>query len=154
MLSVSRRPVGKRQKTAKIRRLLTFPHLCPGWPEAGAVYPFRSVNAGSRRSGLIWAVARQNGPEWSGPLVQISNAPYLPRIPGAGSISGRRWLRLHSPAIPFRPHRGGAYGRDSPSSLWEGVSKFHYPPRCPRAQLAGAGSKACVDRSASLSITS
>ena len=40
---------------------------------------------------------------------------------------------------------------DSPSSLWEGVNKFHYPPRCPRARLATAGSKAYVDRSASLS---
>lgn len=28
------------------------------------------------------------------------------------------------------PWRAGAYRRDSPSSLWEGVSKFHYPPRC------------------------
>ena len=38
------------------------------------------------------------------------------------------------------PWRAGAYRRDSPSSLWEGVSKFHYPPRCPRARFANTGS--------------
>ena len=37
--------------------------------------------------------------------------------------------------------------RSSPASPWEGVSKFHCPPRCRRARLAGAGSKACVNRS-------
>ena len=42
------------------------------------------------------------------------------------------------------PWRAGAYRRDSPSSLWEGVSKFHYPPRCPRARFASAGSKAAL----------
>lgn len=35
----------------------------------------------------------------------------------------------------------------SPASPWEGVSKFHYPPRCPRARPATAGSKVRVDRS-------
>ena len=42
------------------------------------------------------------------------------------------------------PWRAGAYRRDSPSSLWEGVSKFHYPPRCPRARFANTGSKATL----------
>lgn len=42
------------------------------------------------------------------------------------------------------PWRAGAYRRDSPSSLWEGVSKFHYPPRCPRARFANTGSKAAL----------
>lgn len=42
------------------------------------------------------------------------------------------------------PWRAGAYRRDSPSSLWEGVSKFHYPPRCPRARFASTGSKAAL----------
>ena len=42
------------------------------------------------------------------------------------------------------PWRAGAYHRDSPSSLWEGVSKFHYPPRCPRARFASTGSKAAL----------
>ena len=37
------------------------------------------------------------------------------------------------------PWRAGAYRRDSPSSLWEGVSKFHYPPRCHRARFAESG---------------
>ena len=32
----------------------------------------------------------------------------------------------------------------SPSSLREGVSKFHYPPRCPRARFANTGSKAAL----------
>ena len=79
----------------------------------------------------------------------IYTAPYLPRIPGAGSIPDRRWPRLHSPAVPFY-----RIPQDSPSSLWEGVSKSHYPPRCPRARLATAGSKACVDRSVSSHFTS
>ena len=43
------------------------------------------------------------------------------------------------------PWRAGAYRRDSPSSLWEGVSKFHYPPRCPRARFASTGSKAALN---------
>ena len=38
--------------------------------------------------------------------------------------------------------------RSSPASLWEGVSKFHYPPRCRRARLARSGSKVRADRSA------
>ena len=42
------------------------------------------------------------------------------------------------------PWRAGAYRRDSPSSLWEGVSKFHYPPRCPRVRFANTGSKAAL----------
>ena len=42
------------------------------------------------------------------------------------------------------PWRAGAYRRNSPSSLWEGVSKFHYPPRCPRARFANTGSKAAL----------
>ena len=37
------------------------------------------------------------------------------------------------------PWRAGAYRRDSPSSLWGGVSKFHYPPRCRRARFAKPG---------------
>ena len=37
------------------------------------------------------------------------------------------------------PWRAGAYRRNSPSSLWEGVSKFHYPPRCHRARFAESG---------------
>ena len=41
--------------------------------------------------------------------------------------------------------------RSSPASLWEGVSKFHYPPRCRRARLARAGSKVRADRSAHFS---
>ncbi len=42
------------------------------------------------------------------------------------------------------PWRAGAYRRNSPSSLWEGVSKFHYPPRCPRSRFANTGSKAAL----------
>ena len=48
---------------------------------------------------------------------------------------------LHS-RLPL-PQRAGAY-QGSPSSLWEGVSKFHYPPRCPRARFASTGSKAAL----------
>ena len=42
------------------------------------------------------------------------------------------------------PWRASAYRRNSPSSLWEGVSKFHYPPRCLRARFASTGSKAAL----------
>ena len=37
--------------------------------------------------------------------------------------------------------------QSSPASPWEGVSKFHNPPRCRRARPATAGSKVRVDRS-------
>ena len=145
--TVSRRPVGKRQKAAEKPPPFDLPPpLARMTRSRGGLYsisickgqgPPRRANLGCRKT---------ERPGWGGPLDCIYTAPYLPRIPGAGSIPDRRWLRLHSPAVSI-----AAYRRDSPSSLWEGVNKFHYPPRCPRARLATAGSKACVDRSASLS---
>ena len=123
-------------------------------------------------------------PGWGGPLDCVYTAPYLPRIPGAGSIPDRRWPRLHSPAVPFSPSQAPypsllPCGKSSLISLFrlfpanlrfaenpripqglplksvggrEQVSL--YPPRCPRARLATAGSKACVDRSVSSYFTS
>ena len=35
--------------------------------------------------------------------------------------------------------KGWRIPQGSPSSLWEGVSKFHYPPRCHRARFAESG---------------
>ena len=40
----------------------------------------------------------------------------------------------------------------SVSSLWTGVSKFHYPPCCHRVPACQSRLKVCVDRSASLSV--
>ena len=145
--TVSRCPVGKRQRAAEKPPPFDLPPpLARMTRSRGGLYsisickgqgPPRRANLGCRKT---------ERPGWGGPLDCIDTAPYLPRIPGAGSIPDRRWPRLHSPAVPI-----AAYRRDSPSSLWEGVNKFHYPPRCPRARLATAGSKAYVDRSASLS---
>ena len=142
--------MGKRQKAAEKPPPFDLPPpLARMTRSRGGLYsisickgqgPPRRANLGCRKT---------ERPGWGGPLDCIYTAPYLPRIPGAGSIPDRRWPRLHSPAVPI-----AAYRRDSPSSLWEGVSKFHYPPRCPRARLATAGSKACVDRSVSSYFTS
>ena len=57
-----------------------------------------------------------------------------------------------APAIIAPQHRrprgeGWRVPQNSPASLWEGVSKFHNPPRCRRARPARAGSKVRVDRS-------
>ena len=40
----------------------------------------------------------------------------------------------------------------SVSSLWTGVSKYHYPPCCHRVPACQGRLKECVDRSASLSV--
>ena len=52
-------------------------------------------------------------------------------------------------APQYRCPRGEGWRipQNSPASLWEGVSKFHNPPRCRRARPARAGSKVRVDRS-------
>ena len=57
-----------------------------------------------------------------------------------------------APAVIAPQHRrprgeGWRAPQGSPASPWEGVSKFHYPPRCRRARPAKAGSKVRVDRS-------
>ncbi len=57
-----------------------------------------------------------------------------------------------APAVIAPQHRcprgeGWRVPQSSPASPWEGVSKFHYPPRCRRARPATAGSKVRVDRS-------
>ena len=105
--------------------------------------PFQSAKRGSRPRRANLTCRKTERPRRGGfPDCHICT-PYLPRIPGTGSIPDRRWLRLHSPAEPL-PVKGGAYRRNSPSSLWEGVSKFHYPPRCPRAQIASTGLKAAL----------
>ena len=52
-------------------------------------------------------------------------------------------------APQYRCPRGEDWriSQSSPASPWEGVSKFHNPPRCPRARPATAGSKVRADRS-------
>ena len=145
MHTVSRCPVGKRQKAAEKPPPFDLPPPLARMARSGGGLYSISICKGQgppRRANL--SCRKTERPGWGGPLDCIYTAPYLSRIPGAGSIPDRRWPRLHSPAVPFY-----RIPQDSPSSLWEGVSKFHYPPRCPRARLATAGSKACVDRSVS-----
>ena len=44
---------------------------------------------------------------------------------------------LPAEKVPL-PVEGWRIPQGSPSSLWEGVSKFHYPPRCHRARCCHA----------------
>ena len=52
-----------------------------------------------------------------------------------------------APQYRYPRGEGWRVPQSSPASLWEGVSKFHNPPRCRRARPAKAGSKVRVDRS-------
>ena len=55
------------------------------------------------------------------------HVPYLPRTQAGGYLElSLAWH--HSPAIPISlvPSRGRKYRRNSPSSLWEVVRKYHY----------------------------
>ena len=52
-----------------------------------------------------------------------------------------------APQYRYPRGEGWRVPQNSPASLWEGVSKFHNPPRCRRARPARAGSKVRVDRS-------
>ena len=101
----SRSLVGKRgkaaQKSAALRPCPTSGHR--DQKPQGAVFHFNPQREEAARAGLIWPVARQKDPSWAAFPDCYMCTPYLPRIPGAGSISDRRWPRLHSPAIPFRP---------------------------------------------------
>ena len=148
--TVSRCPVGKRQKAAEKPPPFDLPPpLARMARSGGGLYSISICKGQGPPCRANWGCHKTERSGRGGPLDCIYTAPYLPRIPGAGSIPDRRWPRLHSPAVPFY-----RIPQDSPSSLWEGVSKSHYLPRCPRAWLATAGSKACVDRSVSSYFTS
>ena len=93
-----------------------------------------------RRNGL--GCHKTERPGWTAPCM-IVVCRICHASPARGSIPDRRWLRLHSPTAPL-PVEGWRIPQGLPSSLWEGVSKFHYPPRCPRARFASTGSKAAL----------
>ena len=107
--------------------------------------PFRSTN-GAAAPGEVWAAARQTGPRRAAPMVLLYAV--FATHPQRGEYS-RPPL---APAVIAPQHRcprgeGWRIPQSSPASLWEGVSKFHNPPRCRRARPATAGSKVRVDRS-------
>ena len=107
--------------------------------------PFRSTN-GTAAPGEVWAAVRQTGPRRAAPMVFvvrcICHAP-----PARGVFQAAVGSGCHSSTAPPPPWRGWRVPQGSPASPWEGVSKFHYPPRCRRARPATAGSKVRVDRS-------
>ena len=85
-------------------------------------------------------------------------APQHRRLAVTSSISlvsalRQKLVHFAVPALPngslirWEPFYGWRVPQGSPASPWEGVSKFHYPPRCRRARPATAGSKVRVDRS-------
>ena len=114
--------------------------------------PFRSTNRAAA-SGEVWAAARQTGPRRAAPMVLLYAV--FATHPQRGEYS-RPPL---APAVIAPQHRrprgeGWRVPQGSPASPWEGVSKFHYPPRCRRARPAKAGSKVRVDRSVRSTFTS
>jgi len=123
-----------------------WPALTPGHrPGADRDIPFRSTN-GAAAPGEVWAAARQTGPRRAAPMVFvvrcICHAP-----PARGVFQAAVGSGCHSSTAPLPPWEGWRVPQGSPASPWEGVSKFHYPPRCRRARPATAGSKVRVDRS-------
>ena len=75
------------------------------------------------------------------------------------SLTFAQWQKLThfaAPAFPSEsPIRREPLCRapqGSVSSLWTGVSKYHYPPCCHRVPACQGRLKECVDRSASLSV--
>ena len=115
-------------------------------------FPFRSTN-GAAAPGEVWAAARQTGPRRAVPLVLLYAV--FATHPQRGEYS----RPPVAPAVIAPQHRrprgeGWRVPQGSPASPWEGVSKFHYPPRCRRARPATAGSKVRVDRSVRSAFTS
>ena len=104
--------------------------------------PFQSAKRGSRprRNGL--GCHKTERPGWTAPCM-IVVCRICHASPARGVFQTADGFGCIAPQHRC-PWRAGAYRRDSPSSLWEGVSKFHYPPRCPRARFASTGSKAAL----------
>ena len=123
-----------------------WPALTPGHrPGADRDIPFRSTN-GAAAPGEVWTVERQTGPRRAAPMVLLYAV--FATHPQRGEYS-RPPLAPAVIAPQYRCPRGEDWRipQSSPASPWEGVSKFHYPPRCRRARPATAGSKVRVDRS-------
>ena len=106
----------------------------------------------------VFATHPQRGEYSRPPLAPAVIAPQHRRLAVTSSISlvfalWRKLVHFAVPALPngslirWEPFYGWRVPQGSPASPWEGVSKFHYPPRCRRARPATAGSKVRVDRS-------
>ena len=105
-----------------------------------------SIHERGRRAGGSLGCRKTDRPQADGPhgfVVRcICHAP-----PARGVFQAAVGSGCHSSTAPPPPWRGWRVPQGSPASPWEGVSKFHYPPRCRRARPATAGSKVRVDRS-------
>ncbi len=131
--------------------LSTLLHVWTRCPEASRVFHFDPRTGPPRRGKFGLPQDRQapgGGPH--GFVVRcICHAP-----PARGVFQAAVGSGCHSSTAPLPPWEGWRVPQGSPASPWEGVSKFHYPPRCRRARPATAGSKVRVDRSVRSAFTS
>ena len=75
--------------------------------------------------------------------------PYLPRAPALGILQ-KAATGVAVAALRYRCLLGWRVSKGSPSSLWEVVRAYHYPPRCHRARPAVPGLRLNASRSDSL----
>lgn len=124
--------------------LSTLLHVWTRCPEASRVFHFDPRTGPPRRGKFGLPQDRQApGGRLLGFVVRcICHAP-----PARGVFQAAVGSGCHSSTAPPPPWEGWRVPQGSPASPWEGVSKFHYPPRCRRARPATAGSKVRVDRS-------
>ena len=124
--------------------LSTLLHVWTRCPEASRFSI--SIHERGRRAGGSLGCRKTDRPQAGGPhgfVVRcICHAP-----PARGVFQAAVGSGCHSSTAPLPPWEGWRVPQGSPASPWEGVSKFHYPPRCRRARPATAGSKVRVDRS-------
>ncbi len=124
--------------------LSTLLHVWTRCPEASRFSI--SIHEQGRRTGGSLGCRKTDRPQAGGPLgfvVRcICHAP-----PARGVFQAAVGSGCHSSTAPPPRGEGWRVPQGSPASPWEGVSKFHYPPRCRRARPATAGSKVRVDRS-------
>ena len=76
-------------------------------------------------------------------------SPYLPRAPVLGILQ-KAATGVAVAALRYRCLSGWRISKGSPSSLWEIVRAYHYPPRCHRARCAEPGLRLNASRSDSL----
>ena len=131
--------------------LSTLLHVWTRCPEASRVFHFDPRTGPPRRGKFGLPQDRQApGGRLLGFVVRcICHAP-----PARGVFQAAVGSGCHSSTAPPPPWEGWRVPQGSPASPWEGVSKFHYPPRCRRARPATAGSKVRVDRSVRSAFTS
>ena len=96
----------------------------------------------------VFATHPQRGEYSRPPLAPAVIAPQHRCLAVTSSISlisalRRKFVHFAVPALPngsmirWEPFYGWRVPQGSPASLWEDVSKFHYPPRCRRLPQAG-----------------